>query len=153
VKLRLVAVGKIREPYVAAAIDDFRRRLERYYGFEETEIAASRGGNAERAIREEGERIARALVPGEPFWLLDRGGSQLSSVELSEKLQRLAGSGHTRLTLVVAGTYGADRAIVERAGFVWSLSSLTFLHEWARAIVVEQLYRAAKIARNEPYHY
>jgi len=57
------------------------------------------------------------------------------------------------LTLVVAGTYGADRAIVERADFVWSLSSLTFLHEWARAIVVEQLYRAAKIARNEPYHY
>jgi 23S rRNA (pseudouridine1915-N3)-methyltransferase len=153
VKLRLIAVGKIREPYIAAALEDFRKRLERYHAFEEVEVAASRGGNAERAMREEGERIARAIVPGEPFWLLDRRGSQLSSVEVSGKLQRLADSGHTRLTLVIAGTYGAEEAIVERAEFIWSLSSLTFLHEWARAIVVEQLYRAAKIARNEPYHY
>jgi 23S rRNA (pseudouridine1915-N3)-methyltransferase len=153
VKLRLIAVGKIRERYIAAALEDFRQRLERYHGFEETEVAATRGGDAAHAMREEGERIARALVPGEPFWLLERGGSQLSSVELSAKLQRLADSGAARLSLVVAGTYGADRTIVERADFLWSLSSLTFLHEWARAIVVEQLYRAAKIARNEPYHY
>jgi len=96
VKLRLVAVGKIREPYVAAAIDDFRRRLERYYGFEETEIAASRGGNAERAIREEGERIARALVPGEPFWLLDRGGSQLSRASSCLKSSNASPAAATR---------------------------------------------------------
>jgi 23S rRNA (pseudouridine1915-N3)-methyltransferase len=153
VKLRLVAVGKIREPYIAAALEDFRKRLGRYHAFEEIEVAAAPGADTKRAMREEGERIARALVPGEPFWLLERGGSQLSSVELSAKLQRLADSGVARLSLVVAGTYGADRTIAERADFVWSLSSLTFLHEWARAIVVEQLYRAAKIARSEPYHH
>jgi 23S rRNA (pseudouridine1915-N3)-methyltransferase len=153
VKLRLIAVGKVREPYVTAALVDFRRRLKRYHDFEEVEVSASRGGDARRAMHEEGERIARAFVPGEPVWLLDRSGAQFTSIELSERLVRLADSGHGRLTLVVAGTYGADRALVERADLVWSLSSLTFLHEWARAIVLEQLYRAAKIAREEPYHY
>jgi 23S rRNA (pseudouridine1915-N3)-methyltransferase len=149
----LIAVGKIREPYIAAALDDFRKRLVRYVSFEEVEVAASHGADAARAMREEAGRIERALVPGEPFWLLDREGSALSSVALSTELQRLADEGNGRLTLAIAGTYGADPALRKRADFVWSLSSLTFLHEWARAIVVEQLYRAMKIARNEPYHH
>jgi 23S rRNA (pseudouridine1915-N3)-methyltransferase len=54
---------------------------------------------------------------------------------------------------VIAGAYGAAPALVACADFRWSLSRLTFLHEWARALVLEQLYRAAKIARNEPYHW
>lgn len=152
-KLRLIAVGKIREAYIAAAVADFRKRLERYAPLEEVEVTASPGSDPARAMREESERIAEALLPGEPFWLLDRTGTQLTSVELSQKLQRLADDGRRRLTLVVAGTHGAEAALRERADFVWSLSSLTFLHEWARAIVLEQLYRAARIARNEPYHH
>ncbi len=152
-KLRLIAVGKIREPYIAAALDDFRTRLARYTAFEEVEVVASHGGDPARAMREEAGRIERALVPGEPFWLLDREGSALSSVGLATEIERLSGDGHARLTLAIAGTYGADPALRKRADFVWSLSSLTFLHEWARAIVVEQLYRAMKITRNEPYHH
>ena len=152
-KTRLIAVGRIREPYIAAAVADFRARLHHYGGLEEVEVAASPGSDPARAMREEAERIARALVPGEPVWLLDRGGTPLSSIALSEKLARLDVEGNSRLTLVIAGTFGADPALVARADFVWSLSSLTLLHEWARALVVEQLYRAAKIARNEPYHH
>jgi len=154
VNLRLIAVGKIREPYVAAAVADFRARLERYGGFEEREVAASSGRDPARAMREESARILAALVPGEPFWLLDRAGTSLTSIELSDRLQRVAhDDGATRLTLAIGGAFGVDSALVARADFVWSLSSLTFLHEWARAIVVEQLYRATKIARNEPYHH
>ncbi len=138
---------------MVAALDDFRKRLTRYISFEEVEVAASHGSDPVRAMREEAARIERALVPGEPFWLLDRAGSALSSVELSTEIGRLANDGNARLTLAIAGTYGADPALRRRADFVWSLSSLTFLHEWARAIVVEQLYRAIKIARNEPYHH
>ena len=61
--------------------------------------------------------------------------------------------GRSRLTLVVAGAFGPPQEVIERANFLWSLSELTFLHEWARIIVLEQLYRAAKIIRNEPYHH
>ena len=62
-------------------------------------------------------------------------------------------AGQPRLTLLIAGTYGASTELQARAQFAWSLSKLTLLHEWARMLVLEQLYRAAKIARNEPYHH
>jgi 23S rRNA (pseudouridine1915-N3)-methyltransferase len=153
VKIRLLAVGKVREDYVRAAVADFRARLTRLGPFEEVEVAASPGADPERAKREEGGRLLRALDAGEPFWLLERTGSQLSSVELSAKLSALAGAGTTRLSIAVAGTYGASAELLARADFRWSLSELTLLHEWARALVLEQLYRAAKIARHEPYHH
>jgi 23S rRNA (pseudouridine1915-N3)-methyltransferase len=153
VKLRLIAVGKIREPYVARACDDFRARLRRHESFDEIEVAASHGGDPERAMREEGDRILKLIVASEPLWLLEREGDSFASVELAERLQTLADAGTSRLTIVVAGTYGASPALLARADVAWSLSRLTFLHEWARAIVLEQLYRASKIARNEPYHH
>jgi 23S rRNA (pseudouridine1915-N3)-methyltransferase len=153
VKLRLIAVGKLREPYIIEAVSDFSARLQRYGSFEELEVMTSHGNDPERAMREEGERIVRRLVPGEPFWLLERTGVALSSPQLAARLDSLANSGTARLTLAVAGTYGASPELLARADFRWSLSSLTLLHEWARAVVVEQLYRAAKISRNEPYHH
>ena len=151
--LRLIAVGKIRERYIAAALDDFRTRLRPYYPLEEVEIKAADGSDPLQAILGEGERILKMFAPGEPVWLLERTGVQLDSIALSKRLSELAYTGASRLSLVIAGTYGASPDLLARADFKWSLSALTFLHEWARAIVLEQLYRAAKIARNEPYHH
>lgn len=153
VKLRIVAVGRIREPYVAAACDDFRARLRRYGAYDELEIAASHGADPMRAMREEGERVLRALAPGEPCWLLERTGHELGSIELATRLAEAARGGDTRLTFAIAGTYGASDELKARATYHWSLSRLTLLHEWARMLVLEQLYRAAKIARDEPYHH
>ena len=152
-KIRLLAVGKIREPYIAQAAADFRARLRRYGTYEEIEVAASDGRSPARAMREEGERILGFVERGEPLWLLERTGDELSSLELCAKLAAAAELGQARLTLAVAGTYGASEALSARADFRWSLSRLTLLHEWARALVLEQLYRAAKIERNEPYHH
>ncbi len=152
-KLQLLAVGRVRETYIAAACDDYRTRLRRYASLDEVEIAASHGGDPQRAIDEEGARILTRVDPAGPVWLLERTGAQLSSVALAEWLRSLAETGTTRLTIVVAGTYGASEALLARATWRWSLSELTLLHEWARALVLEQLYRAAKIARNEPYHH
>ncbi len=151
--IRLLAVGKLRESSVIQTCAEFRKRLRPYVPFEEQDVRASDGSDRVRAVREEGERLLKALRPDERVWLLDRGGTQLSSEELSRRLDETGASGIGRLTLIVAGTYGADERVRERADFVWSLSRLTFLHEWARMIVLEQLYRAAKITRNEPYHH
>ncbi len=136
-----------------AAAADFRARLSRYESYEEVEVAAAHGSDPERAKREEGQRLLHLLEPGEPLWLLERTGRELSSDGLVQKLAATARLGHSRLTLAIAGTYGASTALSARADFCWSLSQLTFLHEWTRALVMEQLYRAAKIARNEPYHH
>jgi 23S rRNA (pseudouridine1915-N3)-methyltransferase len=151
--VRLIAVDRIRTPYIAAACDDFRTRLRPYYSVEEREIRPAHGGDPGSAIRDEAARTLKLIRPDERVWLLDRAGTQFSSEELARRLDAVAHEGTSRLTFVVAGTYGAGDALIERADVRWSLSPLTFLHEWARALVLEQLYRAAKIARNEPYHH
>jgi 23S rRNA (pseudouridine1915-N3)-methyltransferase len=151
--LRLIAVGKLREPYLVAAAEDFRRRLRPYHRLEEIEVRAGDGGDAGRAMGVECEAILRHIAPSDQVWLLERTGTELSSEELAARIERLPVDGISLLTLVIAGTYGAAPALLERAQFRWSLSRLTLLHEWARALVLEQLYRAAKIAANEPYHH
>ena len=152
-RLRLIAVGKLRSAPIAALCEEFALRLQPLIPCEVQEVRAADGRAPEHAMAEEAERILRLLPPVEPLWLLERSGDALSSPQLSAKLAELGTTGISRLTLVVAGTYGAAPALLERATFRWSLSPLTFLHEWARALVLEQLYRAAKIARNEPYHH
>jgi 23S rRNA (pseudouridine1915-N3)-methyltransferase len=101
----------------------------------------------------EAAAILRAIGPHDHVWLLERSGDELTSFELSQRLERLALEGTSRVTFIVAGTYGAAPELAARADLQWSLSRLTLLHEWARALVLEQLYRATKIAKNEPYHH
>jgi 23S rRNA (pseudouridine1915-N3)-methyltransferase len=101
----------------------------------------------------EGDAILRLIAPSDHVWLLERTGTEISSDEVAARIERLPVEGTSQLTLVIAGTYGAAPALLERAQFRWSLSRLTLLHEWARVLVLEQLYRAAKIAANEPYHH
>lgn len=149
----VIAVDRIRTPYVARACEDFRARLGAYHTYDEIEVRAGNGRDPQAAMREEAERIARHLRDDDRLWLVDRAGTQLSSEALATRISDVGRSGAQRLTLAIGGTYGSAESLRERAEFVWSLSELTFLHEWARAIVLEQLYRAAKIARNEPYHH
>jgi 23S rRNA (pseudouridine1915-N3)-methyltransferase len=151
--LRLIAVGKLREPYLIAAADDFRRRLRPYHRLEEIDVRAGDGGDPVRSMNAEGEAILRLIAPADVVWLLERTGTELSSEALAARIERLPVEGTSHLTIVIAGTYGAAPALLARAQFRWSLSQLTLLHEWARALVLEQLYRAAKIAANEPYHH
>jgi 23S rRNA (pseudouridine1915-N3)-methyltransferase len=149
----VIAVGKVRERYVAEALADFRVRLRPYHRLEEIEVRAADGADPTRAMRAEGEAILKLIDPADHVWLLERSGEMLSSEELSRRIERLPHQGIARVTFVVAGTFGASEALAARADVRWSLSPLTFLHEWARMIVLEQLYRAAKIARDEPYHH
>ncbi len=149
----MIAVGKVRERYVAEAVADFRARLRPYHRLEEIEVRAADGFDPARAVRTEGEAILKLLDPADHVWLLERSGEMISSEELSRRIERLPHDGIARVTFVVAGTFGASEALLARADVRWSLSPLTLLHEWARALLLEQLYRAAKIARDEPYHH
>jgi 23S rRNA (pseudouridine1915-N3)-methyltransferase len=152
-QLRVIAVGRMREPYLVAAADDFRKRIRPYHRLDEVEVRAADGSDPDRAMQAEGEAVLRLLDPADHVWLLERTGTQLASDELATRLEGLALGGTSRVTFVIAGTYGAAPALLARANVRWSLSRLTLLHEWARVIVLEQLYRAAKIAHDEPYHH
>ncbi len=149
--LRIAAVGKLRDPAAAAVCAEFQKRLRAYHRIEIVEVRASSGIDPAKAVREEGSRLLRAARDGR-LWALDRAGTEVSSEQLSEKIIALESQGGP-LTLAIGGTFGLAPDVAARAEFVWSLSKLTFLHEWARMIVLEQIYRAAKIARSEPYHH
>lgn len=151
-QIRLIAVGKLRERYAEQACAELLKRLRPYWPVETTEVRASPGSQGD-AVAQEGRRVLKLLDDAEPVWLLERNGTQLTSIALSERLAGVAAQGVRRLNLVVAGTFGAAPELQARANFLWSLSELTLLHEWARMLVLEQLYRSAKIARNEPYHH
>jgi 23S rRNA (pseudouridine1915-N3)-methyltransferase len=153
VHFRIIAVGRLREPYLAAAAADFRRRLQAYHRLEEIEVRAADGERPADAMAAEAAAILRVVTPSDHLWLLERTGEELASVDVAARLERLGIDGTSRVTLVIAGTYGAAPELVARADFRWSLSRLTLLHEWARVLVLEQLYRATKITRNEPYHH
>jgi 23S rRNA (pseudouridine1915-N3)-methyltransferase len=149
----MICVDKIRSPYVAQACADFRARLRPYRALEEIDVKPGSGKDPLTATREEFERIARHLRADDRVWLLDRGGTQLSSIAFARRIGQAETRSTARLTFVIAGAFGSHDELRARAQFVWSLSKLTLLHEWARMLVLEQLYRAAKIARGEPYHY
>ncbi len=150
---RIIAVGRLREPYLVDAAADFRRRLTAYHRVEEIDVRPADGERPAGAMALEGAAVLRAIAPHEHVWLLERSGAEVASVDLAARLEDLALRGTSRITLVIAGTYGASPELLARADWSWSLSRLTFLHEWARVLVLEQLYRATKIARNEPYHH
>lgn len=151
--VRIIAVGRLREPYLAAAAEDYRKRLRPYHRLEEFEVRAADGADPARAVTAEGAAILRRIAPDDHVWLLERSGLVFDSPGFADRIERLSTGGISRITFVVAGTYGAAPELLARANVAWSLSPLTFLHEWARIIVLEQLYRAAKIAANEPYHH
>ncbi|MGA8533694.1 MAG: 23S rRNA (pseudouridine(1915)-N(3))-methyltransferase RlmH [Candidatus Tumulicola sp.] len=150
--IRIIAVDRVRSPYVAQACADLRKRLIPYHSYAEIEVRPGDGNDPRTAMRDESARIMRHVRADDRLWLLERSGTQLSSPALASRLDEVGRDGVTRLTLAIGGAHGADAALRMRAEFLWSLSELTFLHEWTRMIVLEQLYRAAKIARNEPYH-
>ena len=145
----IVAVDKLREQYVRAGCDLYRKRLAPYFGID---VLETRKGSGPDAVRREGSDILARIDAVDECWALDRAGDQLSSLDLARKISQIERSGKRRLVLAIGGPNGLDESVLARANFRWSLSNLTFLHEMSRLIVLEQLYRAAKIARGETYH-
>ncbi len=145
----IVAVDKLREQYVKAGCELYAKRLTPYGGVTIVEIRKS---TAADAMLREGRSILDRIAPDDVVWALDRVGKPLSSLELARKIAEVERSGKRRLVLAIGGPEGLHESVLARADFRWSLSELTFLHEIARLVALEQLYRAAKIGRGEPYH-
>lgn len=147
--IEILAVDKVRKPYLREACGVYVKRLGPLVPVTITEI---RPAVSTDNISVEAKRILDRVDDESLLWALDASGRQLSSVALAAKIDAAQRSGKRRLALVIGGDRGLGEAVRVRADFVWSLSQLTFLHEMARFIVLEQLYRAVKINRGEPYH-
>jgi 23S rRNA (pseudouridine1915-N3)-methyltransferase len=149
--LAVVSVGKLR-PYYRNAADDYLRRLRRYATPTEHEIReASRAPTVSLQRAEEAARLETRILEGSTVVALAREGTGWSSRELARQLERWLLAGRP-LSLVVGGAAGLDASLIARADARWSLGPLTFPHELARIIVLEQVYRGFTILRGEPYH-
>ncbi len=153
-KVTLLLVGKTQEGLMASGIDDYARRIGHYFPFAVRVVPEARTrGPGEREQKErQGERILSCLDGKSFVALLDERGKEMSSVEFASWMERKAST--TRdLVFVIGGPYGFSRAVYDRADDMLSLSRMTFPHQLARLMFVEQLYRACAISRNEPYHH
>jgi 23S rRNA (pseudouridine1915-N3)-methyltransferase len=155
-KIQLWAIGKNHEPYVKTGVDDFTKRMSRYYPVEWTIIPTPKNAGMLSEMdlkKKEGETILGWLSKGDYLVALDERGKQLSSEGLAQFIQHRANDSTKNLVYLIGGAYGLDEEVLKRADHRWSLSQLTLPHQLVRLVLAEQLYRACTILRNEKYHH
>lgn len=158
-RVRLIGVGRVRAGPLRAAAEEYAARLRPYAHVVWEQVDAEPvperlvPAEVERVLAREAERVQRALQRDEFVIALDRRGEELSSEELAAFLRDLLARGRGRTAWLIGGPLGLHPCLLERAGFRLSLSRLTFPHELVPVIVLEQVYRAFRIMRGEPYHY
>ncbi len=151
----LVSVGKLKG-WAAEGSEDYAKRLRRYFPVNIIEVAEedmNRRSHNE-VLSKEGARILERL-PKEAYVIsLDRDkGKQLPSEQLTKKLEDLGLSGRSQVAFVIGGPLGLSPEVLKRSNELWSFGSITLPHALARIVLLEQLYRATKIHRNEKYHW
>ena len=153
-KARLIAVGERAPDWVATAYVDYAKRLSHWLPLELVEIAPGmRGKNrdAARAISDEGQRVIAALPKSAHIVGLDGSGKMYSSEQLAQRLEHWRGQGRD-LAFLIGGPEGHAPDVLAAAHETWSLGPLTLPHMLVRLVVAEQLYRAASLLANHPYH-
>lgn len=155
-KLRVIWVGKTKRGYAQEGVDHFRKRIKPLAELEIAEIrAASHSGREQgAALKAESDAILKQLGSrGKNIFLLDERGRQPSSRELAEMLEAAAMNDGQGVTFVLGGAYGVDGRVKSAVSGTISLSRLTFPHQLARVVLLEQLYRVLTLAAGHNYHH
>lgn len=157
-KITVLTVGKIKEKYFNDGITEYSKRLSRYCKLEIVEVADEKtpdhaSETEELQIKEkEGDRLLKYIKEDAYVIALAIEGKQLDSVELSQKIEKLGVNGTSHIIFIIGGSLGLDDRILKRADFKLSFSKMTFPHQMMRMVLLEQIYRAYRIMKNEPYH-
>ncbi|MBL7762494.1 MAG: 23S rRNA (pseudouridine(1915)-N(3))-methyltransferase RlmH [Chitinophagaceae bacterium] len=155
-KLHFWAIGKNNEPYVKEGVEDFTKRISKYYPVEWNIIPVPKNAAMMSEMdlkKKEGEIILDWLQKDDYLVALDEYGKQLTSETLADFIQKRSNQSIRKLVFLIGGAFGLDKAVLDRADYKWSLSQLTFPHQLVRLILAEQVYRACSIIRNEKYHH
>jgi 23S rRNA (pseudouridine1915-N3)-methyltransferase len=155
-KIQLWSIGKPHEAYVKSGVEDFTKRISRYYTVEWQIIQPPKNAaqlSEADLKKKEAALILNQLTTGDYLVALDENGKEMDSLMLAKFLQSRANESVRQLIFLIGGAYGLDESVRQRAGYTWSLSRLTFPHQLVRLILSEQVYRACTILRNEKYHH
>ncbi len=154
--IKLLVLGKTDSAPLIQLIEEYQNRIKHYVRFEleiVPDIKNTKNLSEKQQKEKEGEAILSRLHPSDVLILLDEKGKQYSSVAFSQYLQKKMNSGIKQLVLVIGGPYGFSDAVYQKSQGLLGLSKMTFSHQMVRLFVVEQLYRAFTILKNQPYHH
>jgi len=157
-KITLITVGKIKERFFEAAIEEYSKRLSRYCRLEILQVADEKTPDGakealERQIREkEGARILAKLPQDALIVTLEIAGKNFSSEEFAAWIEDCTVRGKSHICFVIGGSLGLHPSVCKRADLALSFSKMTFPHQLMRVILCEQIYRAFRIIQHEPYH-
>ena len=152
--LRIIAPGKIKDKHLAALIDDYIKRINRYHKLEVIEVkdeTISDNDSIDHIKDKEADRIMEKIEDGDYVVCLDLKGKMYDSPTFANKIDNLLMK-HRRVVFVIGGSLGIGKAVLERANESIKISDMTFLHQMTRLIILEQFYRGFKILNNEVYH-
>ncbi len=152
-RLRLLWVGKSQEEWLKEGIEEYRRRIGRYFPVEIGEVREEKGAEAEAMRLKEGERLEKALSKGSRLILLDERGEECTSPQFAGIIGRYRDSGTQELVFAIGGAYGFSEPFRGRADRTVALSRMTFTHQMVRLFLAEQIYRGCTILNNEQYHH
>ncbi|GGL57593.1 23S rRNA (pseudouridine(1915)-N(3))-methyltransferase RlmH [Sporolactobacillus putidus] len=156
--IEILCVGKLKEKYFKQGIEEYIKRLRPYANVSIVEVADEKAPESlseaeiEQVKTAEGERLLKKLPDSSYAIVLAIHGKQMPSEAFAEKIRELATYGQSDIAFIIGGSNGLSDAVLRRADFQLSFSKFTFPHQLMRLILVEQIYRAFKIMRGEPYH-
>ena len=157
-EIKIIVVGKLKEKYLKNGIAEYLKRLKRYANLKIIEIkdeAASQtlsDAEIEQIKVVEGKRIIEKLPDRARVIALDLKGKQLTSEDFAEEINETMTYGTSQIVYIIGGSHGLSQEVLQKTDLKISFGKMTYPHQLMRLILVEQIYRAFKIIRNEPYH-
>ncbi|PWK16527.1 23S rRNA (pseudouridine(1915)-N(3))-methyltransferase RlmH [Tumebacillus permanentifrigoris] len=157
-QINLLTVGKLKEKYWVGAVEEYKKRLSSYAKVSVVEVPDeptpdnASAAQEEQIKRKEAEKLLAKVGERDYVIALAIEGKSITSEEFAEQIDRMAGQGYSTFTFVIGGSLGLHETVLQRANYKLSFSKFTFPHQMVRAILLEQVYRAFRILRGEPYH-
>lgn len=157
-KITVYCIGHLKENYWKMAIEKYAKRIRPYASLEIVEVddvpykEGASPAIEEQVKNKEGEKVLAKLKPTDYLCALDLGKAEYDSPAFSKHLEKMLVQGGSNLSFVIGGSLGLSDALKQRANEAITFSKMTFPHQMMRVILLEQIYRAFKIARHEPYH-
>ena len=156
--INLICVGKLKESYLRDACAEYSKRLSAFCKLKITELTPARipenpsQAQIDSALLDEGKKILSLITPSERVYAMCIEGKIISSEELSKELQNAGVSGSGNIAFIIGGSHGLAPEVKKRADFKLSMSKMTFPHQLARVMLLEQIYRSFMIADGKKYH-
>lgn len=157
--VQIICIGKLKETYLKDAISEYSKRLQKYCSLTITELTDEKLPNKlnESIINEiknkECTKILQSIKKDSYIFCLDLKGKEFSSEQFSKKLEDIALNENSHITFIIGGTLGLTEKILQKSNEKICFSKMTFPHQLIRVFLLEQLFRAFKISKNETYHW